>query len=113
MGIDICLVLVTGTFADRVGDVRIFTQAEVDLARARMPTEVKPLTGLFKWKDIKRWHTTWHAWLCKLYCHTYDLLTGILTTGNSPIVLCIRRSVWPVGAIQYVPPVSYPMGFSE
>ena len=30
-----------------------------------MPTEVKPLTGLFKWKDIKRWHTTWHVYLCK------------------------------------------------
>ncbi|KAK3323405.1 major facilitator superfamily transporter [Cercophora scortea] len=44
----------------------IFTQAEVDLARARMPTEVKPLTGLFKWKDIKRWHTTWHVYLFPL-----------------------------------------------
>jgi ACS family pantothenate transporter-like MFS transporter len=44
----------------------IFTQEEVEIARARMPTERKPLTGLFKWKDIKRWHTTWHAFLFPL-----------------------------------------------
>ncbi|KAK5055396.1 hypothetical protein LTR84_013146 [Exophiala bonariae] len=44
----------------------IFTQAEIDLARARMPSERKLLTGLFKWKDIKRWHTTWHAFLFPL-----------------------------------------------
>ncbi|KAM0229194.1 hypothetical protein ACHAP5_011747 [Fusarium lateritium] len=41
----------------------VFTQAEVELARARMPTEAKPLTGFFKWKDIKRWHKTWHVYL--------------------------------------------------
>jgi hypothetical protein len=35
-----------------------------------MPTESKPLTGLFKWKDIKRWHTTWHVYLCK---HLVDI----------------------------------------
>ncbi|KAK0726773.1 major facilitator superfamily transporter [Lasiosphaeria miniovina] len=45
----------------------IFTQEEVDLARARMPTEAKPLTGLFKWKDIKRWHLTWHVYLFPLF----------------------------------------------
>ena len=44
---------------------RIFTQKEVELARARMPTEAKFYSGLFKWKDIKRWHTTWHVYLCK------------------------------------------------
>ncbi|KIL87754.1 major facilitator superfamily transporter [Fusarium avenaceum] len=41
----------------------VFTQAEVELARARMPTEAKPLSGFFKWKDIKRWHKTWHVYL--------------------------------------------------
>ncbi|WVW84388.1 hypothetical protein I302_106422 [Kwoniella bestiolae CBS 10118] len=45
----------------------IFTQAEIDLARARMPTEKKFFTGLFKWKDIKRWHTTWHVYLFPFY----------------------------------------------
>ncbi|KAF2418395.1 major facilitator superfamily transporter [Tothia fuscella] len=45
----------------------IFTQEEVEIARARMPEERKPLTGLFKWKDIKRWHTTWHAFLFPLF----------------------------------------------
>ncbi len=44
---------------------RIFTEKEVELARERMPSERKMHTGLFKWKDIKRWHTTWQAWLCK------------------------------------------------
>ncbi len=34
-----------------------------------MPTEVKPLTGLFKLKDITRWHTTWHAFLCENLDH--------------------------------------------
>lgn len=29
-----------------------------------MPTEAKLYTGLFKWKDIKRWHKTWHVYLC-------------------------------------------------
>jgi ACS family pantothenate transporter-like MFS transporter len=45
----------------------IFTEAEIKIARARMPTEVKLYTGLFKWKDIKRWHTTWHAFLFPLF----------------------------------------------
>ncbi|KAH7389210.1 major facilitator superfamily transporter [Cadophora sp. MPI-SDFR-AT-0126] len=46
----------------------IFTQKEVELARARInPTDTKPLTGFFKWKDIKRWHTTWHVYLFPLY----------------------------------------------
>lgn len=36
-----------------------------------MPSEHKLLTGLFKWKDIKRWHTTWHAFLCKHSGHLF------------------------------------------
>ena len=52
--------------------LRIFTQKEVELARARIgPTDSKPLTGLFKWKDIKRWHTTWHVYLCKHLSNGY------------------------------------------
>lgn len=48
----------------------IFTQEEIDIARRRMPSETKVHTGLFKWRDIVRWHKTWHVWLCKLrtYC---------------------------------------------
>jgi ACS family pantothenate transporter-like MFS transporter len=49
----------------------VFTQYEIDLARRRMPTEKKMMTGLFKWKDIKRWHTTWQAWLS-----TYIVFSG-------------------------------------
>ncbi|WOO79834.1 Pantothenate transporter FEN2 [Vanrija pseudolonga] len=45
----------------------IFTQREVELARERMPSETKIYTGLFKWKDIYRWHKTWHVWLFPLF----------------------------------------------
>lgn len=45
--------------------VRIFSEEEIQLARSRMPTERKFLTGLFKWEDIKRWHTTWPVYLCE------------------------------------------------
>lgn len=38
---------------------------ENELARTRMPTEAKIYTGLFKWRDIVRWHKTWHVWLCE------------------------------------------------
>jgi len=47
---------------------RTFTQKEVELARARIPpTDSKRLTGFLKWKDIKRWHTTWHVHLCTCF----------------------------------------------
>ncbi|EPE02817.1 mfs general substrate transporter [Ophiostoma piceae UAMH 11346] len=51
----------------------IFTEKEVELARARMPTEKKPMTGLFKWKDIKRWHTTWHVYLLIFWVKSYNV----------------------------------------
>jgi ACS family pantothenate transporter-like MFS transporter len=60
----------------------IFTQAEVELARARMPTESKPRTGLFKWKDIKRWHMTWHVWLFPVL---FALASQFGQVGNSMI----------------------------
>lgn len=41
----------------------LFSQEELDLARRRMPSEAKVYTGLFKWRDILRWHKTWHVWL--------------------------------------------------
>jgi ACS family pantothenate transporter-like MFS transporter len=53
--------------------LRIFIQKEVELARARIGrTDSKPLTGLFKWKDIKRWHTTWHVYLYKPLSNGYS-----------------------------------------
>ncbi|KAK1527856.1 major facilitator superfamily transporter [Colletotrichum paranaense] len=60
----------------------IFTEKEVELARARMPTEVKPYTGLFKWKDIKRWHTTWHVYLFPLF---FTFLAQLGQSGGSMI----------------------------
>jgi hypothetical protein len=64
---------------------RIFTQKEVELARSRMPTEAKFFTGLFKWKDIKRWHTTWHVWLCKTLCsRAPTVFIRLLTCDQSP-----------------------------
>lgn len=44
---------------------RVFSEEEIQLARSRMPTERKFMTGLFKWEDIKRWHTTWPVYLCE------------------------------------------------
>ncbi|KAF6805439.1 major facilitator superfamily transporter [Colletotrichum sojae] len=60
----------------------IFSQQEVDLARARMPSETKPFTGLFKWKDVKRWHTTWHVYLFPLF---FAFLTQVGQSGGSMI----------------------------
>ncbi|CAH0002113.1 unnamed protein product [Clonostachys byssicola] len=60
----------------------IFTQKEVDLARARMPTEAKVRTGLFKWQDIKRWHATWHVYLFPLF---FALLAQFGQAGGSMI----------------------------
>ncbi|KAJ0114074.1 major facilitator superfamily transporter [Diaporthe amygdali] len=51
----------------------IFTEEEVQLARSRMPSERKPLTGLFKWKDIKRWHTTWPVYLLIFWVKSYNV----------------------------------------
>lgn len=45
--------------------LRVFSEEEIQLARSRMPSERKFLTGLFKWEDIKRWHTTWPVYLCE------------------------------------------------
>ncbi|OHE98284.1 major facilitator superfamily transporter [Colletotrichum orchidophilum] len=60
----------------------IFTEKEIEIARSRMPTEVKPRTGLFKWKDIKRWHTTWHVYLFPLF---FTFLTQLGQSGGSMI----------------------------
>ncbi|KAH8892913.1 major facilitator superfamily transporter [Thozetella sp. PMI_491] len=69
----------------------IFTQKEVELARARMPTEVKPLTGLFKWKDIKRWHTTWHVYLLIFWVKSYNV------TGKPPVFSIAEINIIPLG----------------
>ncbi|CAK7223969.1 hypothetical protein SBRCBS47491_005388 [Sporothrix bragantina] len=60
----------------------VFTEKEAQLARTRMPTEKKPLTGLFKWKDIKRWHLTWHVYLFPLY---FTFLSQFGQSGGSMI----------------------------
>ncbi|KAF0329596.1 major facilitator superfamily transporter [Colletotrichum asianum] len=60
----------------------IFTEKEVELARARMPSEVRPMTGLFKWKDVKRWHTTWHVYLFPIF---FAFLAQLGQSGGSMI----------------------------
>ncbi|KXH54057.1 major facilitator superfamily transporter [Colletotrichum salicis] len=60
----------------------IFTEKEVELARARMPTEVKPHTGLFKWTDVNRWYTTWHVYLFPLF---FTFLAQLGQSGGSMI----------------------------
>jgi hypothetical protein len=82
--------------------LRIFTQKEVELARARIgPTDSKPLTGLFKWKDIKRWHTTWHVYLCEHLSHTY-FCSSANENRKSSAVLHIRSSIRSIRRIQCV-----------
>ncbi|KAH8195425.1 hypothetical protein TruAng_010405 [Truncatella angustata] len=84
----------------------IFTQEEVELARARMPTEVKPLTGLFKWKDIKRWHTTWHVYLFPLF---FAFMAQFGQSGGSMIFwvksynVTGQPAVFSVAAINIIP----------
>lgn len=58
--------LCEGEISDMIlSAARIFSEEEIQLARSRMPSERKFLTGLFKWEDIKRWHTTWPVYLCE------------------------------------------------
>ncbi|KAL2273610.1 hypothetical protein FJTKL_04206 [Diaporthe vaccinii] len=61
---------------------RIFSEEEIQLARSRMPTERKFLTGLFKWEDINRWHTTWPVHLFPLF---FAFLTQVGQSGGSMI----------------------------
>lgn len=70
---------------------RIFTQKEVELARARIPpTDSRVLRGLFKWKDIKKWHTTWHVYLCK-HLSERSISVGQMLTRKLKS-LCISHS---------------------
>ncbi|KAI0129894.1 major facilitator superfamily transporter [Xylariales sp. AK1849] len=69
----------------------IFTKEEIELARARMPTEVKPLTGLFKWKDIKRWHLTWHVYLLIFWVKSYNV------TGQPAVFSVAEINIIPLG----------------
>lgn len=58
---------------------RIFTKQEIELARARMPTEIKPFVGIYRWRDIKRWHTTWDSFLCKYFSAEWSYLRPTLS----------------------------------
>ncbi|KAF6814630.1 major facilitator superfamily transporter [Colletotrichum plurivorum] len=69
----------------------IFSQQEVDLARARMPSETKPFTGLFKWKDVKRWHTTWHVYLLIFWVKSYN------EAGKPPVFSVAEINIIPLG----------------
>nr|XP_036587218.1 major facilitator superfamily transporter [Colletotrichum truncatum]KAF6797949.1 major facilitator superfamily transporter [Colletotrichum truncatum] len=84
----------------------IFTAEEVRLARARMPSETKPFTGLFKWKDIKRWHTTWHVYLFPIF---FAFLVQVGQSGGSMIFwvksynLPGKPAVFSVAEINIIP----------
>ncbi|WWD18274.1 hypothetical protein CI109_102724 [Kwoniella shandongensis] len=64
----------------------IFTEKEVQLARARMPTEAKLYTGLFKWEDIKRWHKTWHVYLFP----AYFLFAGQIGQAGASMIFWVK-----------------------
>ncbi|KAF4918330.1 Pantothenate transporter liz1 [Colletotrichum viniferum] len=84
----------------------IFTEMEVELARARMASEVRPMTGLFKWKDVKRWHTTWHvhlfpiffAFLAQLGQSGGSIIFWVKSfTGKPPVFSVAEINITPLG----------------
>ncbi|RSH93614.1 hypothetical protein EHS25_006260 [Saitozyma podzolica] len=83
----------------------IFSAAEVELARARMPSEKKLFTGLFKWKDIVRWHKTWHVWLFP----AYFLFSAQLGQAGGSMIFWVKSyntaktTVFSVAAINIIP----------
>ncbi|KAK3381877.1 major facilitator superfamily transporter [Podospora didyma] len=88
----------------------IFTQKEVDLARARMPSEAKMLTGLFKWKDIKRWHTTWHVYLFPI---VFAFMAQFSQSGGSMIFWVKSYNVKGQPAVFSVPQINIiPLGIN-
>ncbi|KAL5315226.1 hypothetical protein ACEPPN_017877 [Leptodophora sp. 'Broadleaf-Isolate-01'] len=77
----------------------IFTQKEVELARARIPpTDSRVLRGLFKWKDIKKWHTTWHVYLLIFWVKSYNV------KGQTPVFSVAEINIIPLGmnAVAYI-----------
>nr|ACZ51514.1 CND06240-like protein [Kwoniella heveanensis] len=68
-----------------------FLDEEIDLAKRRMPTEAKFFTGLFKWKDIKRWHTTWHVYLLIFWVKSYNV------KGQPPVFSVAEINIIPLG----------------
>ncbi|AFR94635.2 pantothenate transporter [Cryptococcus neoformans C23] len=84
----------------------LFSQEEINIARARMPTEAKLYTGLFKWKDIKRWHKTWHVYLFPFYF----LAAGQIGQAGSSMIFWVRSynvrgqpAVFSVAEINIIP----------
>lgn len=78
---------------------RVFTREEIQIIRTRMPTEIKPFTGLYKWKDLKNWHRTWHAFLCEYLCTSTDYLWPLILE-NSSFILRAHATVRPVRRIE-------------
>ncbi|KAL1409434.1 hypothetical protein Q8F55_003417 [Vanrija albida] len=77
----------------------IFTEREIELARERMPTETKIYTGLFKWKDIVRWHKTWHVWLFPLF-FIFSLIfwaKSYNVKGQKPVFSIQQINLIPLG----------------
>ncbi|TYJ52061.1 hypothetical protein B9479_007338 [Cryptococcus floricola] len=84
----------------------IFSQREIDIARTRMPTETKLYTGLFKWKDIKRWHKSWHVYLFPFFF----LCSGQIGQAGSSMIFWIKSynvtgkpKVFSVAEINIIP----------
>ncbi|WVQ72933.1 hypothetical protein IAR50_002495 [Cryptococcus sp. DSM 104548] len=84
----------------------IFSQREIDIARARMPTEAKMYTGLFRWKDIKRWHKSWHVYLFPFFF----LCAGQIGQAGSSMIFWVKSynvtgqpKVFSVAEINIIP----------
>ncbi|KEF60388.1 uncharacterized protein A1O9_01948 [Exophiala aquamarina CBS 119918] len=68
-----------------------WVSSEIELARARMPTETRPFTGFYRWEDVKRWHMTWHAFLLIFWVKSYN------TEGQPPVFSVAEINIIPLG----------------
>jgi len=86
----------------------LYTARDIEIAKQRMPGETKLFTGLFKWKDVLRWHQTWHVWLFPLFflCNSQLSQPGgsmifwvksYNITGQTPVFSVQAINIIPLG----------------
>ncbi|KAL1406878.1 hypothetical protein Q8F55_006287 [Vanrija albida] len=70
----------------------LFSARDIEIGRARVnPADLKIHTGWFKWRDVLRWHTTWHAWLLIFWVKSYNV------KGKPPVFSVAQINLIPLG----------------
>ncbi|KZO94924.1 MFS general substrate transporter [Calocera viscosa TUFC12733] len=83
----------------------LYSAKDIEIAKRRMPGETKLFTGLFKWKDVLRWHQTWHVWLFPLFF----LCNSQLSQPGGSMIFWVKsyntatQTVFSVAAINIIP----------